>query len=190
RYANAGQALAALSGVESWQVQVRVRRMRWLAPAALVALLASFAFVASLAERQEVMSNLPAPLRSVSEPTARMAVDPTPPAAEIPASVQPASAPTPAAASEPRAPDRVKPSVERVDVRAEVQAQRQHDLPTAKAPASRQRSEPPASAPRDALAAAPPREAAEAPPNWPAPPRLVPIEPVPLPPRSSPDNAR
>lgn len=188
RYANAGQALAALSDIESWQVPVR--RTRWLALAALAALLASFALIASLSEREEVLSNLPAPLPAVAEPVARTPSESIPPAVEIPASVQPTPAPPPPSPSEPSAVQRTPASDTRVETRAK--SQRQHDAPARKAPSSPPRSEPSAPPPHSDLPASPPREAAAPPPNWPAPPPLVPIEPVPLPSgaRSSPDNAR
>jgi serine/threonine protein kinase len=180
RYANAGQALAALSGVESWQVQVRVRHTRWLALAALAAFMASFAFIASLGERHEVLSNLPAPLPSVAEPTARAASEPTPPAVEIPTSVQPAPAPPPPSPSESPPPERAKSSEARAVAVAKDQGQ--HAPSVRKPPPVH--LEPAPESPR--------RQPAEAPSNWPAPPRLVPIEPVPLPPgaRSFPDTAR
>jgi serine/threonine protein kinase len=197
RYANAGQALAALSDIESWQVQVRARRTRWLALAALAALFASFAFIASLGERQEVLNNLPAPLPSVEEPTTRAPSASTPPTAEIPTSVQPAPAPPPVSPAEPSAAERVSSNGERVEAEAKARVQRQHDPPPNKpppnkSPVSPPRREPPASSPRSEPSSAPQHEAAQAPSNWPAPPRLVPIEPVPLPPgaRSFPDNAR
>lgn len=179
RHASAGQALAALSGIEPWQV--RVRGTRWLALAALVLLVASFALAASLGERRVVLSNVPAPPPSL-ETAVPDGVERPPAAVEIKASVQ--HEPTPAAPSASEQTERERAKAREHHAQGTAKEQRVHAPSTRKPLPAQPRTEP---APEP-----PPPRTAEAPAHWPAPPRLVPIEPVPLPPRAKrfPDSAR
>jgi hypothetical protein len=182
RYANAGLALAALSRIDPWQVPVK--RRRWLALVTLVLVIGSFALLARLGERQQVMSNLPTPLPVVDVPVAADA--PKEPAAalqEVPASVQRAPAPPAPAVTEAPMPEA-----------ATAIQQAASPSSTATRPPSRVAPKPPTRAVPGEASPESPRAAttSEAPRNWPALPRPVPIEPVPLlaNPRSAPNSAR
>jgi serine/threonine protein kinase len=168
RFPSAGQALAALSDIEPWQVRARPRR--WLALAALALLLAAFALIASVGERQETLSNLPAPPAAESTQQAHATKEPA--REEIPTSVQ--AAPPAPSATAPPAPS-IAASGE--SAAAPVKPARRHEPPARKAPAPAASSAP---GPQPSASGS-----SAAPANWPALPPLVPIESVPLPPAAT-----
>jgi serine/threonine protein kinase len=169
RFANAGEALTALSHIESWQINGR--RGRWRPWAALVLLVSLLAVLVYLGERQEVMSNLPArPPAAAEEHGVRGPVEPTPSEQDIAANVVPP--PEPHQAAHAPAATNVTPSPK--------PKRKRERTPASPAPPASSSPLEPASGSVEARA------------KWPRPGRPLPLERVPLPgeARSSPDSAR